>query len=458
MTTVLPHSEEAERAVLGAILLDPELVKPASQRLRPEDFYLERHQLLFGAMVRLWAAGKPVDLLTLQAELGEHKYEQAGGIVYLSALDLNLPDLGRFDTYVEIVKERALRRELWRGAVRLIQEVVTPGEGPSLPELVEAQARDLEAVRRQLAGSGAGGYASLATIVDRTLELVEDGDGATTGQVTTGLARLDSKLAFLPRGGLIVEGGRPKLGKTAFALGVARHNAVAGRHVGVVSLEMSSPQCGTRLLSLHSGVSLGDIRRRNLTAGQWSKLVAAGKELRTLPLSLDVSRRLGVREIEARARRLHQGRPLSLLVVDYLDLIARPASTRRDDLLIGDITKSLKDLAGELDIPVLLVAQVGREGEREDRAPRLRDFAGSDAIGRDADLLLIVHRTYRTDDPSRLNDHGQIIIAGNRDDEAGSVPIVFEGWHQKFREPTSDEEDAARLAEEAKKPKRRLFG
>jgi len=454
MITTLPHSEEAERAVLGAILLDPELVKPASQRLQPEDFFQERHATIYRAML----AGK-TDLRALQAQLEDRgKFEEVGGIAYLASLDLDLPDLGRFDVYVEIVKERALRRELWQGAVELMRAVVMPGEGPTLPELVEAHARDLEATRRQLGGSGAGGYASLATIVDRTLDLVEDGEGAITGQVTTGLPRLDSKLAFLPRGGLIVVGGRPKLGKTAFALGVAHHNAMAGRHVGVVSLEMSSPQCGTRLLSLHSGISLGDIRRRNLTAGQWSKLVAAGKELRALPLSLDVSRRLDVREIGARARRLHQEKPLSLLVVDYLDMIARPASTRRDDLLIGDITKALKDLAGELDIPVLLVAQVGREGEREDRPPRLRDFAGSDAIGRDADLLMIVHRTYREDDPGRLNAHGQIIIAGNRDDEAGSVPIVFEGWHQRFREPTSDEEDAARRAEEDKKPKRRLFG
>jgi replicative DNA helicase len=450
----LPHSEESERAVLGAILLDPELLAAAGRRLAPDDFYLERHQALFTAMVTLRQEGATVDARTVQAKLEAWgAWEQVGGIAYLAQLDLDLPDLGRVDSYVEIVKERATRRRLIQQANGLIRAAL---EGDPLPEVVEGQAAALETARRALGGSGVGGYRPLAEVVYETWEALEGGEEATPrGFVSTGLQRLDAKLGNLGPGWLVVIAGRPGTGKTALALQMGLHNALAGRGVAIQTMEDRSGALVERMFCHFGEVGKTDLRLRQLTATQWRAVVAAGRRLSGLPMWIDSTRRLTAFDICARLRRLAGEHPVDLAIIDYLTLLQLPpGKDRRGDQKLGDACKAFLELGDELGIPILLAAQFSRAVDREGRAPRLSDLKETGELEQDAHVALLLHREPREDDPSRLNDHGRILVAKNRGGDTGGVPIIFQGAFQRFREPSSQElEEEAAAARAKRKPK-----
>lgn len=455
----LPHSPESERAVLGALLLDPSLCKEAGQRLRPEDFYLERHQVLYQAAMDLFHVGLEPDLRTLQAHLEErNRFEGVGGIAYLASLDLDLPDLGRFGAYVEIVKERSVRRQLIQQAHCLTRAAL---ECDSLPEVVEAQAVALEGARRALGGSGLGGYRPLREAIDVAVERLEDGDAVALAKsiATTGVTRLDARLV-LEVGTLIFVGGRPGMGKTALLWQIAEHNGIAGRGVAIQSLEMSAQAIALRAICHHGRVAKTDLTNRavgrgDLRADQWQSVVKAARQLAELPVYLDTTRRLTGPDIAARLRRLKDEHPdVALVELDYINLVSLEQLPGVDARApkhekAGALVRYLRELFGELGVVGLVGAQLVREGERQGRRPIPSDLR--DAGEQDADAIVFVHRDPRDDDSAELQARGDLILGKAREGKTGSVPIIFDGSGQRFTEPTSVELDEEAVAARAKR-------
>ena len=434
----LPHSEEAERAVLGALLLEPLRIAQVRTRLEPRDWHLERHRLLYQAILDVADAGSTPDLLTVQAHLQQAgKLDAIGGMGYLASLDLDLPDLGRLDEYVSIVKERSVRRDLMVQAQRtFLAAGSTVRPVHELLADVRSSADKLlgRAVRTHWEGAG--------EVLDRLLAMLEDRSAALCG-LTTGFPAWDELgPGFLP-GGLYVIAGRPGMGKTSLALDLTRHVAVElKRPVGVFSLEMRSDEIGLKLGAAEADLGSHQLRNGHLSNRQWQDLFAATKRMRAAPLFLDYSPGLMLRDLEARAWWLKAQHPdLALLIVDYLQLLTAGVRVENRRLEIALIARRLKDLAGELGLPLIALSQLNREPtRRSDPRPQLADLAESDAIGQHADQVAFVHRpeVYAPEDPN-LRGLAQLIVAKHRHGETGTVELDWVGETTSFRNRSTPE-------------------
>src|SRR6202035_2776996 len=343
----------AERAILGGILLDPEVLPTISGRLRPEDFYLERHQTLYQAMLDLQDERTEVDLRTLQAKLEQRgQFEGIGGIAYLASLDLDLPDIGRIDAYVEIVKERSVRRRLIQASGRIIRDCLDGG--------LEAQAA-LAHAEQAILGLGEEavqrGFVSLAQVFHSTLEDLEERPGSTLIGVPTGFIDFDRISHGLNRGNLIIIAGRPGMGKTSFALNIAQHVAIREkRGVGIFSLEMSQQELALRILCSEADVPSSRLRSGALSQKQWSRVIQTVRGTSEAPLFIDDSPNPSLLEVASKARRLKAEKGLSLLVLDYLQLMQAGGRYENRNLEVAAISRGLKQLAKELDVPVIALS------------------------------------------------------------------------------------------------------
>lgn len=438
----LPHSEEAERAVLGALLMHPLRIAQVRTRLEPRDWYLERHRLLFQAFLDVADAGSTPDLRTLQAHLEQAGILAAvGGLSYLATLDLDLPDVGRLDEYVAIVKERSVRRDLIADA----QHTLLAAASTARP--VHELLADLRAAADKLLGRAARTHwEGAGEVLDRLLAILEDGRSQALCGLTTGFPAWDDLgPGFLP-GGLYVLAGRPGMGKTSLALDLTRHVSVElKRPVGVFSLEMRSDEIGLKLGAAEADIGSWQLRNGHLSNRQWQDLFAATKRIRAAPLFLDYSPGLMLRDLEARAWWLKAQHPdLALLVVDYLQLLSAGIRVENRRLEIALIARRLKDLAGELGLPLIALSQINREPtRRSDPRPHLADLAESDAIGQHADQVAFVHRpeVYAPEDPS-LRGLAELIVAKHRHGETGTVELTWVGATTSFRnrpEPVGEE-------------------
>jgi replicative DNA helicase len=438
----LPHSEEAERAVLGALLLEPLRIAQVRTRLEARDWYLERHRLLFQAFVDVADAGSTPDLRTLQAHLEQAgNFDAIGGISYLAALDLDLPNPGRLDEYVSIVKEKSVRRDLIAEA----QHSLLAAASTARP--VHELLADLRAAADKLLGRAARTHwEGAGEVLDRLLAILEDGRSQALCGLTTGFPAWDDLgPGFLP-GGLYVLAGRPGMGKTSLALDLTRHVAVdLKRPVGVFSLEMRSDEIGLKLGAAEADIDSWQLRNGHLSNRQWQDLFAATKRMRAAPLFLDHSPGLVLRDLEARAWWLKSQHPdLALLVVDYLQLLTAGVRVENRRLEIALIARRLKDLAGELELPLIALSQLNREPtRRSDPRPHLADLAESDAIGQHADQVAFVHRPeiYAPEDPS-LRGLAELIVAKHRHGDTGTVELTWIGATTSFRnrpEPAGEE-------------------
>ncbi|HET9229389.1 MAG TPA: replicative DNA helicase [Thermoanaerobaculia bacterium] len=437
--TALPHSEEAERAVLGALLLEPLRLAQVRTRLEPRDWYLERHRLLFQAFLDVADAGSTPDLRTLQAHLEQAgNFDAIGGISYLATLDLDLPNPGRLDEYVSIVKEKSVRRDLIVDAQRTLLSAV------STARPVHELLADLRVSADKLLGRAARTHwEGAGEVLDRLLATLENGRSQTLCGLTTGFPAWDELgPGFLP-GGLYVLAGRPGMGKTSLALDLTRHVAVElKRPVGVFSLEMRSDEIGLKLGAAEADIGSRQLRTGHLSNRQWQDLFAATKRMLAAPLFLDYSPGLMLRDLEARAWWLKAQHPdLALLVVDYLQLLTAGVRVENRRLEIALIARRLKDLAGELGLPLLALSQLNREPtRRSDPRPQLADLAESDAIGQHADQVAFVHRpeVYAPEDPS-VRGLAEIIVAKHRYGETGTVELIWVGATTSFRNPAMEE-------------------
>ena len=383
-------------------------------------------------MLDLQAAGTEVDLRTLQAQLETRKHlESIGGVAYLAALDVDLPDLGRFDSYVEIVKERSVRRRLI-GACSSITRDCLDGGLMAQEALGRAEQAILglgeEAIQR--------GFVRLSRVVHETLADLEERPADGLIGVPTGFHDLDDKTRGLCAANLIIIAGRPGMGKTSLALNMAQHAALEkGYTVGIFSLEMSQQELALRILSSQADVSGTALRTGHLSQKRWNKVIKSAKEIDSAPLYIDDSANPTLLEIASKARRLRAEGALDLVILDYLQLMQAGGKHENRTLEIAAITRGLKQLSKELNIPVVALSQLSRQPERRgsDRRPQLADLRESGAIEQDADLVMFVYRDELYHPETEDQGIAELIISKHRNGETGTVKLVFMGEITSFK-------------------------
>jgi replicative DNA helicase len=429
----LPHSEESERAVLAGVLLDPRRLAQVSGRLVADDFYFDRHRILYQVMIDLQAGENEIDVRTVQARLEQRsQLEAVGGLAYIGSLDLDLPDLGRLESYAEIVKERSIRRRLIEACGEITRNCLDGGL-EAADALGRAEQSILElgelAIRR--------GFSALSEVFDETMADLEDLPNQGFVGIRTGFIDFDDKTRGLNKGNLIIIAGRPGMGKTSFALNIAQHVAIReDKPVGIFSLEMSQSELALRILSSETDIPFGPLRSGHLSNNQWSTLIGKVKQISQTPIHIDDSANPTLLELASRARRLKAEKGLSLVIVDYLQLMEAGGRYENRNLEISAITRGLKQLAKELEIPVIALSQLSRMTERrgKDHRPQLADLRESGSIEQDADLVAFIYRdeVYNQDDPTNQG-LAELIIAKHRSGETGKVPLVFLGQTTTFK-------------------------
>jgi len=427
----LPHSEESERAVLAGALLDPALLPTVSGRLLPDDFYSERHRILYRTMLDLQATDVEIDLRTLQASLEQQdRLSNIGGVAYLASLDLDLPDLSRMDSYVEIVKERSIRRRLIEACGEITRNCLDGGY-----EAQEALGRAEQAILGLGEEAIQKGFIRIAQIFHETLADLEERPARGFIGVPTGFTDLDNMTRGLNPGNLIIIAGRPGMGKTSLALNIAEHAAIREqRPVGLFSLEMSQEELALRILSSEVDVPFGPLRSGHLSQKQWSKVIQAVKTVSSAPLFIDDSANPSLLEIASKARRLKAEHGLELLILDYLQLMEAGGRYESRNLEIAAITRGLKQLAKEINVPVIALSQLSRQPERRsgDHRPQLADLRESGSIEQDADLVMFIYRDEMYDRDSPDKGIAELILSKHRNGQTGTVKMVFLSETTKF--------------------------
>jgi replicative DNA helicase len=427
----LPVSMEAERSILGAILLDNSLYDQAAENLTPDDFSLDAHRRVYSRMRDLQETGRPVDMITLVEELDRRKEVEAiGGVAYLSSLIDGVPDRPSIEHYVRIVRNKALLRGLINLAQNAIAEAIEHSD-----EAEEVLGRAEQAIFQLSENRIGQGFMNIPSIIKGSFGSLEE--LYARGQEITGLAthytQLDKLTSGLQPSDLIIIAARPSMGKTALAMNIAENAAVLdGKVVGVFSLEMSREALLMRMLASHAQVDSKDLRQGFLTKDDMRKLTRATEQLSHSKLFIDDSPGISVSEMRAKARRLRQTEGLDLLIVDYLQLMsAVPIGGKRFENRtqeVSSISRGLKAIAKELGVPVVALSQLSRAPESRggDHRPQLSDLRESGSIEQDADVVMFIFReeVYKQDDPD-LKGLAEIIIAKQRNGPIGKFNLAF---------------------------------
>jgi len=432
-----PQSLEAEKSVLGSILIDKDSIEKIIDILKADDFYSRQHQLIYGAMTRLLEKNEPLDILTVSNKLEEAgELENAGGAAYLTSLLSATPTSAHILNYGKIVQRKKILRELIDSAHKIT--ALGHQEEETIEKILDQAEQKLFAVsQRSLTQEFTALKDELHEAFER-LEKVHKGDGSLRG-VSTGFVDLDNILAGLQRSDLVILGARPSLGKTTLALDIAR--SVARKEntgVGIFSLEMSKDQVIDRILASEAGVGLWKLRTGRLTSSgdfnDFSKISLALDSLSQLPIFIDDTPSPTVLQIRAMARRLKARNDLGLLVVDYLQLVQPRGDIDGYVQQVTDVANSLKALARELNIPVIAVSQLSRAVEaRPDQRPRLSDLRESGGIEQAADLVLFIHREDKVRRDSDKKNIAEIIIAKHRNGPTGAIELYFDEEEVSFK-------------------------
>src|SRR3954462_140763 len=431
-----PQNQEAETSVLGAILLSEQALDGLliDVKLKPEDFYRERHRLIFRAMIRLKdkTDPEPVDVLTVCEELDHAgELEEAGGTAYVHSLPNLVPAAGNARHYAKIVKQHAMLRNLL-GEAREIQEAVFSFTGEPRELLEQAEAKLFRIAHDERTGELRSIEGVLHDELDK-LEAISRHGIAMTG-TPSGFTDIDELTGGFQSGNLIVLAARPSMGKSALVTNIAENAAVDhGKPVALFSLEMSETELAQRFIASQAKLDGDDLRKGRVKPDRWPKVVKATQKLAAAPIFIDDSSDIGILELRAKARRLHARHELGLVIVDYLQLMRpeHPSDSRVEQ--IGQISRGLKLLARELNIPVIAVSQLSRAVEsRPDKRPLLSDLRESGQIEQDADLVMFIYRDeYYNRDSERLGE-ADIIVAKHRNGPVGEVVLTFLSRYPKF--------------------------
>ncbi|WP_418719059.1 replicative DNA helicase [Candidatus Allofournierella merdipullorum] len=441
-----PYSMEAEQSVLGAALLESESVLPELvESLRPEMFYARQNGEIFSEMVRLFTTGERVDLVTLlDAVVAAGVFESPDAAkVYLARLGETVPSISNVGAYARIVQEKYVARQVLEVAQSILQQ---SGEAPSADLLLESAEQKLYEIRSSREQNSLTKLSAALVETLGTLQKITGPDKSKYAGIPTGFTYLDTLLTGLGRSDLIILAARPGMGKTSFALNIATNVAKKQRvPVAIFSLEMSKEQLTNRILSAEAGVDSHAFRSGALGDSEWDDLAHASEILHDVPIYMDDTSGITIPEVKAKIRRVNQDPsrpPIGLVVIDYLQLMTSGKRTENRVQEISDITRNLKIMAKELNVPVIALSQLSRAAEkssgRSDHRPQLSDLRDSGSIEQDADIVLFLYREgyYTSMTGQSLEDSdastAECIIAKNRHGETGKVDLAWDGAHTRF--------------------------
>lgn len=421
----LPYSDEAEKAVLGALLLNDEYMHQVQEFLIPTDFYHTAHRAIYQAMLELVRQEKRIDIITLQDELSKsEQLEQIGGIVYLMALQEDIPSVGLISQHAKIIKEKAILRELIHSATQIIGSCYSQDEKEIDAVLDQAEQTILQIANKRAQQS----FVQLNIWLKKTFLHLTDIRKSRKGitGVPTGYHKLDQMTSGWQNGDFVVLAARPSMGKTALALSLGMHAAHAGGCVGFFSLEMSAEQLTMRLLSSQSGVPHHDIRNATVDQNSWTSITNVAAQMGSMKMFIDDTAMVNIMDLRAKARKLKIDQGLSLLVIDYLQLLHCTQRHENRHQEVSTISRSLKALAKELEIPVIALSQLSRAVDsRMDKRPMLSDLRESGAIEQDADVIMFLYRDIVYNPDTENPALAELIIGKQRNGPTGTVYLNF---------------------------------
>ncbi len=431
---VPPQSIEAEQSVLGGLMLDNRCLDQIGDKLDPEDFYRKEHQLIFKAISDLTVESKPADVLTVSEYLqNTGDLAQAGGLAYIGTLAKNTPSTANVTAYAEIVRERSVMRRLLSVAADISRAVYEP-EGRSTVELLDFAERNIFAISEL--GTRSGGFQPLTKLLSVAVERIDklyQSDSPISG-LPTGFTDLDAMTSGLQEADLIIVAGRPSMGKTSLAMNIAENVAVGQQlPVAIFSMEMPGEQLAMRMLASMSRINTHKIRTGKLNDDDWPRVTSTISLLAQAPIFIDDTPGLTPMELRTRARRLKREHGLALVLVDYLQMMQSFEGSENRATEVSNITRALKNLSKELNVPLIVMSQLNRSLEqRPNKRPVMSDLRESGSIEQDADVILFIYRDEVYNEDSVDKGTAEIIISKHRNGPTGTVRLTFLGQYTKF--------------------------
>jgi replicative DNA helicase len=425
-----PHSIEAEQCLLASMMLDKEMIGQAIQIVERDSFYQADHQIIFDILIKLYEQNKPIDAIIVREELVKRQLlEEVGGTAYIGQLLNMVPSAAHGEHYASIVREKFLLRQLIAASNEVLRDAYSPHEKADV--IVDRAEHRIFDIAEKRIGSA---MQPLESVLHEVYEMIEE-----KGRrgLETDFHEVDDMLNGLQNGEMIIVAARPSMGKTAMAMNMVE--AVAANHrlpCAVFSLEMSKQQLAQRMLCSRAGIDAQKVRKGMLSAEEFHKLAAVVVELSKAPIWVDDSPGLTVLELRAKARRLKRQHDIRLIMIDYMQLMDNPGVESRQQQ-ISEISRGIKAVARELNIPVIALSQLNRQAEgRDGHRPRMSDLRESGSIEQDADVIMLLHREdyYRMQEPDFMPDNiAEIIIAKQRNGPTGTVKLTFDNKTTTFR-------------------------
>lgn len=430
----LPHSIEAEQSVIGAVIADPAVLPTVVELIQPEYFYSEQHKAIYGIILRMFSTGQPVDIITLLNEAEKlHIFETAAdGRRYLAEIGNMLPTTSNVESYCKIVADKYFIRSLGYTARTILEDIQAGEHDAQL--LLDAAEQRIYDIRQ---GRDVRGLVPLSDAIAEAYDRLGKISGPDKDKyigARTGFTLLDSITSGLNKSDLIIIAARPGMGKTSFAMNIAVNVARrAEKDVVTFNLEMSKEQLATRILSTEALVDSNTLRSGRISGDDWVKLATSAGYLSTLPLYIDDTASMTVQQMKAKLRRVKN---LGLVIIDYLQLMESTSRSDNRVVVISEITRQLKVMAKELNVPVILLSQLSRAVEsRNDKRPMLSDLRESGSIEQDADIVLFLYRDAYYNKESQRQNISECIVAKNRHGETGTVELVWNGQFTRFTNP-----------------------
>lgn len=431
---VPPHDRVAEQGVLGAMMLSPNTVEEVIDQLRPEDFYIPAHVLIYEAILDLYASSTEIDALVVGGRLDKlQQLERVGGRSYLHTLISTVPTAANARYYADIVAEKAVLRRLVDAGTQIVQLGYGDGEGDDVDYIVDQAQQAVFQVGRDLRTED---YRIVGSLLDEMVdELIsyENEQGKAMG-VPTGFTDLDNLINGLHGGQMVIIAARPGVGKSTLALDFMRSASVANDKTSIIfSLEMSSSEIIMRLLSAEATIKLGDMRAGRMDGTAWDKLTQTLNRIQDAPLYIDDSANLTMMEIRSKARRLKKDQGLDLIVLDYLQLMSSGKRVESRQQEVSEFSRQLKLLAKELDVPLIAISQLNRGPEnRPDKKPQLADLRESGSLEQDADIVMLLNRPDSQDADNERAGEADIIVAKHRGGPIDTIPVAHQLHYSRF--------------------------
>ncbi|MBF0204254.1 MAG: replicative DNA helicase [Desulfamplus sp.] len=440
LSKIPPHDIYAEESLLSAVLIDNENILDVVEILKPEDFYKKAHEKIFKAIVELFARDLPADLVTVATRMSEkNELEEIGGAAFLASIADAAPMAINAVHYARIIKGKSSLRSLIHSSSAIIDRCMKDrGDFEQIIDFAQ------NAVFKIYESKSAKSFTDLGDLINLNITMLENNQGkqGNLSGLTTGYTKLDSLTSGLQKSDLIIIAARPSMGKTAFALNLARNVAMEERvPVAVFSLEMSKEQLSMRLLTSEARIDSSRLKGGFINEDDWRNTTYAAGILNALPIFIDDTPNITTMEIRAKTRRLKMDKGLGLIIIDYLQLMKAPFHSERRDLEIAEISRSLKALAKELDIPVIALSQLNRLLEqRSEKRPLLSDLRESGALEQDADIVAFIYRdeVYNKEENNPNRGKAEVIIAKNRNGSVGTAHMAFLASFTRFEELAPD--------------------